>query len=162
MGIMGSLQIRRPVYTGLLCLLLALAAGFSALGFSAWSSARSQLASVEQEYTTLAIQLPLDEEEITQKRMEGLLVQENGDIHWSDGTITYSPDKVAQVVEAAPQVEKVYRGGLLSAYLPDCNGLASSTLDPSQYEFEYDACWRCAVFLLQIFLSGGTWKRRRT
>lgn len=139
MGVMGSLQIRRPVYTGLLCLLLALAAGFSALGFSAWSSARSQLASVEQEYTTLAIQLPLDEEEITQKEMDGFLIQENGDIHWSDGTITYSPDKVAQVVEAAPQVEKVYRGGLLSAYLPDCSGLASSTLDPSQYEFEYDA-----------------------
>ena len=39
MGIMGSLQIRRPVYTGLLCLLVALASGFSALGFSAWASA---------------------------------------------------------------------------------------------------------------------------
>lgn len=62
MGIMGSLQIRRPVYTGLLCLLLALAAGFSALGFSAWSSVQSQLARAEGNYTTLAVQLPLDEE----------------------------------------------------------------------------------------------------
>ena len=139
MGVMGTLQIRRPVYTGLLCLLLALAAGFSALGFSAWSSVQSQLARAEGNYTTLAVQLPLDEETFRQKLAGGYLVQDNGDIHWNDGTITYGQDKVVQVIEAAPQVEKVYRSGLLSAHLPDCNGLASSTLDPSQYEFAYDA-----------------------
>ena len=139
MGVMGTLQIRRPVYTGLLCLLVALASGFSALGFSAWASARSRLAGVEGNYTTLAVQLPLDEETFRQKLAGGFLVQDNGDIHWKDGTITYSPDRVAQVVEAAPQVERVYRSGLLSAHLPDCSGLASGSLDPGQYDFNYDA-----------------------
>lgn len=44
---------RKPLFTVLMGLLLALAAGFSAIGYAAWDSAQTQLRHIGENYTTI-------------------------------------------------------------------------------------------------------------
>ena len=138
MNVIKKLLIRKPTATLLLLLLLALSIGFSGIGCAAWFNANEQLQTIETFYTTLAVPTPEGPQAIGEKWREGGLQHENGDIHWRDGTITYSKDSIAAVAETAPQVAVVANSGFLSAALLNSQGLASGTLDRAQYQDAFD------------------------
>ena len=47
-------------------------------------------------------------------------------------------EHIEAVAEQAPQVERIERCGLLSAALKNCKGLSSGSLDPLQYNDEFE------------------------
>ena len=132
MNIFNRFFLRRPVFTVLLVLLLALAVGFSCIGCSSWSSARAQIAQINSGYRTLALPTPLDNNRYNVLSVDAL-APHDGNIHFSDGTVLYSKEHIEAVAEQAPQVERIERCGLLSAALKNCKGLSSGSLDPLQY-----------------------------
>lgn len=88
----------------MLAMLLAFAIGFSCIGCTAWFSAQSQISSIAAEYTTIAVPLPQNYNFISQQWMNiGGLAKDDGNIYWSDGTITYSKENIATIAKQAPQ-----------------------------------------------------------
>lgn len=138
MAIFRKQMIRRPPMTIFLILLLAMAIGFSAIGCAAWVSAREQMASIQEIYTTMAAPVPVDYLQILEQWREGGLEKADGNIYWSDGTVTYSKENIAAVAERAPQVAQVSNSGYLSAHLRNARGLASGSLDMTQYQEAFD------------------------
>lgn len=137
MNIFNRFFLRRPVFTVLLVLLLALAVGFSCIGCSSWSSAHAQIAQINSGYRTLALPTPLDPYRYGGRPIDSL-APHDGNIHFVDGTVLYSKEHIEAVAEQAPQVERIERCGLLSAALKNCKGLSSGSLDPLQYNDEFE------------------------
>ena len=138
MNLITRFYVRKPVRTLLLYLLMALAITVSCVAAAAWSASYGLLREVETGYTTLAIPMPLDFLAELRKWEQGGLDQENGDIIWSDGTVTYSRATISKSAAESPDVLKVENSGLLSAALLNAKGLSSGTADPSYYDRYYD------------------------
>lgn len=154
MNIFNRFFLRRPVFTVLLVLLLALAVGFSCIGCSSWSSARAQIAQINSGYRTLALPTPLDN-----NRFLGIRIKEDesgdGNVHFLDGGIFYGKKNIEAVAEKAPQVERIERCGLLSAALKDYRGLSSEALDITTYNraFDYNTYSFCVLALKCTYLE---------
>lgn len=136
MNLFSRLLLRKPVFTGLLVLLLALAVGFSCIGCSSWSSARAQIAEINGSYRTLAVPTPIDP-------FRGIgsidfTAPNDGNIYFRDGTVVYSKEHIEAVAVQAPQVERIERCGFLSAALKNCSGLSSGALDIINYNKAFD------------------------
>ena len=138
MNLITRFYVRKPVRTLLLYLLMALTITVSCVAAAAWSASYGLLREVETGYTTLAIPMPLDFLAELRKWEQGGLDQENGDIIWSDGTVTYSRATISKSAAESPDVLKVENSGLLSAALLNAKGLSSGTADPSYYDRYYD------------------------
>ncbi len=138
MNLITRFYVRKPVRTLLLYLLMVLAITVSCVAAAAWSASYGLLREVETGYTTLAIPMPLDFLAELRKWEQGGLDQENGDIIWSDGTVTYSRATISKSAAESPDVLKVENSGLLSAALLNAKGLSSGTADPSYYDRYYD------------------------
>lgn len=147
MNIFNRFFLRRPVFTVLLVLLLALAVGFSCIGGSSWSSARAQIAQINNGYRTLALPTPLDLHRYDSPIDS--LGSHDGNIHFADGTVLYSKEHIEAVAEQAPQVERIERCGLLSAALKNCKGLSSGSLDPLQYNDGFE-CYNYSFSVLAL------------
>lgn len=154
MNIFNRFFLRRPVFTVLLVLLLALAVGFSCIGCSSWSSAHAQIAQINSGYRTLALPTPLD-----YYRFNGIYIKadapDDGNVHFSDGGIFYGKKNIEAVAEQAPQVERIERCGLLSAALKDYRGLSSEALDITTYNraFDYNTYSFCVLALKCTYLE---------
>ena len=148
MNIFNRFFPRRPVFTVLLVLLLALAVGFSCIGCSSWSSARAQIAQINSGYRTLALPTPLDPYRYGGRPIDSF-APHDGNIHFYDGTVLYSKEHIEAVAEQAPQVERIERCGLLSAALKNCKGLSSGSLDPLQYNDGFE-CYNYSFSVLAL------------
>ena len=130
----GKLLRRKPALTLLLLLLLALAAGFSAVGYAAWDSAQAQLAMVDSQYTTIAV--PRTEDGNT--------------IYAPDGTTLISCADLLEAAKQAPGYLGEDRRGLLSAQVSEMQGLSSGTLNTLDYNSAFDHyTYSFSVFALE-------------
>lgn len=135
MKIFAKQFLRKPVLSALLCLLPALAAGFSGIGFCAWSSSRAQLQKIDSMYTTIAV---LAEDKSTFKTGT-FTTEEDGTKLWTDGTVSVSPQRADRIAQAAPQLSLVNRSCMLSAHISGKKGYSSGSLDPLKYVYGFDA-----------------------
>lgn len=139
MNIFIKQMTRKWVSTSMLTLLLAFAVGFSCIGCAAWFCTKGQIADIDADYTTIAVPLPQNNEYITQRWLNvGGLPGEDGNIYWSDGTVTYSKENIAAAAAHAPQVTAIENSGILSAGLLNLKGLASGSYDAAQYNEAFD------------------------
>lgn len=119
MRIFEKQWLRRPVFTCLMAVFLALAAAFQGVGFSAWYGAQKQLQRVDGQYTTVAI--PKD------------------DTFWSsifhDGHGNSTP--LTQQGKAYPGLLTEDLRCMLSAHVEGCRDL--STFDAGVDEQNFDA-----------------------
>lgn len=58
MGIFLKQMLRKPIRAFTIALLLAFSVGLLIIGYGAWDSARVQLASIDNSYTTIALLKP--------------------------------------------------------------------------------------------------------
>lgn len=107
MNLFRKQLLRTPVFTALLALLLAIATAFCAIGFTAWSGAKSQLNQVNSQYTTIAVP--------------------RGDVFWMG--LLYEE---GQVQPLAQQTRQNYPGlladdcrGFLTAHVSGCDSLSA-------------------------------------
>lgn len=125
---------RKPFFSLLMVLLVALSIALSEIGYSAWISAQQQQLAVSNTYTTIAIPIQPD--------LNGLAAEDIGEALQSQ---VYA-DWAAQ---EAPQLTQIDRRCLLSAYIPGSKSLSSSRMDPSEYNIAFDGeCYALAVFAL--------------
>ena len=145
MNIFRQLMIRKKAFSVLLIILIASSVTFSCIGCCAYFSAQSQISDIDSSYTTLAIPVSYNKNYIMDKMKIGWKPSDDGNTHWVDGTITYSKENIEKVVLNAPQLENAEKGGLLSAALPDLQGISSGSLKVTNYAdafdlFRYDFC----------------------
>ena len=145
MNIFRQLLIRKSAFSVLLIILIASSVTFSCIGCCAYFSAQSRISDIYSSYTTLAIPVTYSKNYIMDKMKIGWRPSDDGNTHWSDGTITYSKENIEKVVLTAPQLESAEKGGLLSAALPDLQGISSGSLKATNYAdafdwFRYDFC----------------------
>lgn len=139
MNIFLKQMTRKWRFTSVFILFLACSIGFSCISYAAWRSTQSQIASIDEEYTTIAVPLPQNYNFISQQWLNvGGLLKEGGNIYWSDGTITYSKENISAIAKQAPQVIREENCGILSANLKNLKGLASGSYDETQYNEAFD------------------------
>ena len=138
MNIFWLLLKRKKSFSVLVILLIVLAVAFSSISYCSYVNAQNQYKNMSSYYTTLAISAPANYDEITRLGMIGWKPSDDGNTHWVDGTITYSKENIEKVVLNAPQLEKVEQGGLLSAALPDLQGISSGLLEPKNHADAFD------------------------
>lgn len=149
-------QLRRTkVRSCLLTAMLALAAGFLCIGFSAWYSARAAINSMDAQYTTIAMRdasletqvwsdwraayaalrqetggqgetFSQERKSLQQRRIETLDALE---ARWADSEAYLEQDGLVQFAD---------RRGLLAAHVPGCMALTSASLDYLDYVAEAD------------------------
>ena len=108
---------RKPLFTVLMGLLLALAAGFSAIGYAAWDSAQTQLRHIGENYTTIGVIKPQDGE---------------------DASGMVDAFAVLETAKNAPGYLGADNRYILSAHVEGQKGLSSGTLDPLDYHELFD------------------------
>lgn len=137
MNIFRQLLIRKKAFSVLLIILIASSVIFSCIGCCAYSNAKKQIANISSSYTTIAVPNPLIRSEFLLHE-GGYRMSTDGNVYWADGTVTYSKENIEKVVLNAPQLEKVEKGGLLSAALPDLQGISSGLLEPKNHADAFD------------------------
>lgn len=120
MGIFLKQMLRKPIRAFTIALLLAFSVGLLIIGYGAWDSARVQLASIDNSYTTIALLKP--ESSYTDQ-------DESSFIIYSD---------VIAAAENAPGVIGFDNRCLLSAHIDGSKGLASGSLNELDYNKDLD------------------------
>ena len=139
MNIFRQLLIRKKAFSVLLIILIASSVIFSCIGCCAYSNAKNQIANISSSYTTLAVPVPADYDEIMRLGMIGWIPSDDENTHWADGTITYSKENIEKVVLQAPQLEKVEKSGLISAHLTDYKSVSSGFYNTTDYNTAFDS-----------------------
>lgn len=130
---------RRKLFTALLTLLLAAAVALFSIGFSAWQNMMDQAAGINDQYTTIAIPMAMDQEDKIV-----LSLEEQQRLYGGDRTDDQL-DRDAVALNA-PQLLSVDRQCLLGAHVEGMRALSSGALDPLQYVYEFDSyCYAFSV-----------------
>lgn len=126
---------RKPFFTMLMVLLLALSAALSCIGYSALTSAKMQQEEISGGYTTIALPDAQDMGQLSPDDLDKALQNR------------VFADKAAR---EAPQLRMIDRRCLLSAHIAGSKSLSSSRVDPSEYNIAFDGeCYALAVFALR-------------
>ncbi len=162
MNTFSKLFLRKPVFTAALVVLLALSVCFSCIGFSAWTEAIGQRSSIEAQYTTLAMPLPLDIEPVLENLRNSVrfMRDEYGNYLWEDDTVTYSLKYIDKIAAEAPQVMGTARAGLLSAALKGLRGLSANDFRQNANSDYFD-CTNYSFSVLAVKCIGISDRGRR-
>ena len=135
MNIFFRQAARKPFFTILMALLLALSAALSCIGYSALASAKMQQEEISGGYTTIAL---LDAQDMGQLSPDDL------------GKALQNQVFADKAAREAPQLRMIDRRCLLSAHIAGSKSLSSSRVDPSEYNIAFDGeCYALAVFALR-------------
>lgn len=135
MNIFSKQAIRKPVFTGLMALLLCMAAALLCDGYAAWMSAGAKSREIAGAYTTIAI--PIDPV-FDGRDIDGYTLALQKRV-WAD-----------HAAQESVQLDRIDRRGYLAAWLPNARSLSSSAVDPAEYNSAFeDESYSLAVLALR-------------
>ena len=148
MGIFRKQTARAPLTTVLLVLLLALSIAAASVGFAAWAGGQKQFASINDQYSTIAILSGVN----TQKLWEvGRYYPAGVDsFRFEDGSLYIGPKDALAEAERSQYFLGSSDSILLNAEVEGCTGLTSGTMDIMDYNAALDKhCYQLSVLAVR-------------
>ena len=139
---------RAPLTTVLLVLLLALSIAAASVGFAAWAGGQKQFASINDQYSTIAILSGVN----TQKLWEvGRYYPAGVDsFRFEDGSLYIGPKDALAEAERSQYFLGSSDSILLNAEVEGCTGLTSGTMDIMDYNAALDKhCYQLSVLAVR-------------
>lgn len=130
--------MRKPILTAMLSFLLVLGVSFSAISFSAWSTAHQQRETISSGYVTIALSREQSLSGEIESGYSSFTTYEDGSIEWSDGTWYYPPELLETVASQAPGVQSIDRRCILGAHVEGAQALSSGRVDILEYNEAFD------------------------
>ena len=148
MGIFRKQTTRAPLTTVLLVLLLALSIAASSIGFVAWAGGQKQFASINDQYSTIAILSGMNTEKLWEV---GKFYPAGVDsFKFEDGSLYIGPKDALKEAERSQYFLGSSDSILLNAEVEGCTGLTSGTMDIMDYSNELDAfCYQLSVLAVR-------------
>lgn len=147
--------LRRPAGSALLLILLASSICISSIGTSALDGANKQLATIESQYTTIAIPSGENQGKIEEAGLRTKIGMDSW--RFSDGTRYIGPRDAEVTARESPDYLGIDHRVLLTACVEGGKPVSSGTMDPLQYNAMQDwFCYCLSVLALRCISVGET------
>ena len=148
MGIFRKQTARAPWTTVLLVLLLALSIAAASVGFAAWVGGQKQFASINDQYSTIAILSGMNTEKLWEV---GKFYPAGVDsFRFEDGSLYIGPKDALEEAERSQYFLGSSDSILLNAEVEGCTGLTSGTMDIMDYNAALDKhCYQLSVLAVR-------------
>ena len=148
MRIFRKQTVRAPWTTVLLVLLLALSIAAASVGFAAWVGGQKQFASINDQYSTIAILSGMNTEKLWE--VGNFYPAGVDSFRFEDGSLYIGPKDALAEAERSQYFLGSSDSILLNAEVEGCTGLTSGTMDIMDYSNELDAfCYQLSVLAVR-------------